>query len=279
MQYQGAKYILLDLLKAVVPQQCSTYVEPFFGSGTLFFNREPVKVEVINDCDDQLVALFRVLQDKEKFEKLRHKLMYTPYARSELARAINISNETLEDEVDMAWAVFVRHNMGIYGLYNGMSSSWHCGKVRNSAVNYIRRLTLLDHYANRIRHAQIDNRDAMKVIDALDSPDTVFYCDPPYVLETRKSILYTYEQDNDWHRSFVELCLKVEGAMIISGYDHEIYYPLVESGWQLIKKKALSSFAVTLGKNKANHIRYECIWRNPRACEMAPYRQEEENPK
>ena len=108
---QGSKFKMLNLLNSVVPQQCKTYVEPFFGSGTLFFNREPVEVEVINDFDKQLVTLFRVLQDKTKYEMLRHKLMYTMYSRSEFGRAIDISNNDSADDVDMAWAVFICHNI------------------------------------------------------------------------------------------------------------------------------------------------------------------------
>jgi DNA adenine methylase len=48
------------------------------------------------------------------------------------------------------------------------------------------RLSMLDAWRWRLMTVQIDCRDALEVIRYWDSPDTLFYVDPPYVSETRK---------------------------------------------------------------------------------------------
>lgn len=40
------------------------YLEPFFGSGAVFFNKLPGTVETINDLDGDVVNLFRVLREQ-----------------------------------------------------------------------------------------------------------------------------------------------------------------------------------------------------------------------
>lgn len=52
------------LAKHIVPlfPQHSCYVEPFAGAAAIFFLKEPVKVEVLNDVNSELINLYRVVQ-------------------------------------------------------------------------------------------------------------------------------------------------------------------------------------------------------------------------
>lgn len=70
------------------------------------------------------------------------------------------------------------------------------------------------------------------MIKTYDTVETLFYCDPPYVLETRKSGKYKHEMSLDDHRELVALLLKVKGKVILSGYRHPVYEPLEQAGWQ-----------------------------------------------
>lgn len=62
-------------------------------------------------------------------------------------------------------------------------------------------------------------------------------------------------------------------------YDHEVYRPLVEAGWEKITI-VTSCYAVARtrvsgrrgrGSVTARDPRTECVWRNPRAREAAPH--------
>lgn len=50
LKYPGAKNRLAAWLLSFVPEH-KMYIEPFFGSGALFFNKTPVYIETINDID------------------------------------------------------------------------------------------------------------------------------------------------------------------------------------------------------------------------------------
>jgi DNA adenine methylase len=58
-----------------------TYLEPYFGSGAVFFSKEPSPLETINDIDGDVVNLFRVIRDRP--EELARLVYWTPYSREE----------------------------------------------------------------------------------------------------------------------------------------------------------------------------------------------------
>lgn len=78
--YYGGKWKLIPHLVKLVPYG-RVYCEPFCGAATLFFARKPSPVEVLNDINDEIISLFRVLQDPDKFALFYHKVVLTPYSR------------------------------------------------------------------------------------------------------------------------------------------------------------------------------------------------------
>lgn len=65
---------------------------------------EPYPVEVLNDLDQRIVNLYRVLQDRDKFRELLRRLIWTPYSRAEFARALATLKDPGADDVSRAWA-------------------------------------------------------------------------------------------------------------------------------------------------------------------------------
>ncbi|EQD43987.1 D12 class N6 adenine-specific DNA methyltransferase, partial [mine drainage metagenome] len=58
-------------------------------------------------------------------------------------------------------------------------------------------VTMLPEIASRLIRVQIENRPAIQVIRLYDSPATLFYCDPPYIHETRGDTrAYGHEMTN-----------------------------------------------------------------------------------
>ena len=81
-----------------------------------------------------------------------------------------------------------------------------------------------------------------------DGPETVFYIDPPYHSDTRRSGRYRFEFLHDDHVRLIELMRELKGACVVSGYEHPLYDSL---GWEKHVKEARADKA---GK------RLECIW-------------------
>jgi DNA adenine methylase len=206
--------------------------------------------------------------------------MWTPYARAELQRALEV-DETA-DEVTRAWATFVIHNMGTNGMRIRSVGRWGrafvpSGGMSDTTNKWIMRLSMLDAWRWRLMRVQIDNRDALEVIKYWDTPETVFYIDPPYHLDTRKTkSVYAVEQDHAHHEKLVETILKCQGAVVLSGYVHPVYKPLENAGWEKINFQTSCHTAVRWrgsglqgkGSATAKVPRVETVWRNPAAVRM-----------
>jgi DNA adenine methylase len=275
-RWPGGKGNLASWIVKYVPTG-HTYVEPFAGAASVFWHLPtPFPVEVLNDIDGDIVNFYRVLQDKTKFEILLHRLVFTPYARSEFRRALRILRNPEASDIDKAWAFFVRQNQSISGAGRSEGNwSRSITNTRNgmaSTTSQLRsRLKLLAQWHDRISRVQIDNMDGIECIKYWDTTDTVFYVDPPYVLETRKCrSLYSKEPDLSYHERLVETLLQVKGKVLISCYDHPVYRPLNDMGWHKLTKdtachmigKIRNSSFQGVGNVKANAPRTETLYMN-----------------
>lgn len=220
----------------------------------------------------------RVLQDPEKNAELERRLSFTLYARAEKDKAWGLCQSgEYKDDIERAWALFVVINQGFGGERGG---SWgfgfHTKDNKNELISkFNTKIQLLPRYFHRLRHAYIECDDARNIIKRFDAPNTVFYCDPPYLLSTRKSSGYAHEMTDADHIEFLELCLKSQGAFVISGYPSELYADML-ARWEVNKFETVC-FAAGRTKNsglqgagavKAKQPRTECVWRNARAVEL-----------
>ena len=281
VRWFGGKGNMLGRLAPLVPNGGRPYCEPYCGGASLFFSRDPAPVEVLNDLDGDLVNLFRCLQDRTTFEELRHRIMWTPYARGEFERALDVLQQRDADPVMRAWAFFVTKNQGLTGVIK-TAGNWSrafisSGYISDVTNRWIMRQSMLDAFRMRLMCVQIDNRDALEVISYWDNENAVFYVDPPYVWSTRKSLnVYSHEPDNSHHERLVNVLLSVKGAVVLSGYDTPLYSPLLDAGWTKIEFAATSSTACKtrltkksrLPNNMKDVMRVEVVWRNRRCLEM-----------
>jgi DNA adenine methylase len=254
------------------------YVEPFAGAASLFWHMDPPrKVEALNDLHSEIINLFRVLQDREQYEALAHRLTWTPYSLDEFRLALE--TEGNGSEVDRAWSFFVRQNQGFAGVAKtegdwgkAISSSWR--GMSATSTRWRTRLGLLHKWHDRLSRVQLDNRDALTCIRYWDTPETVFYIDPPYVADTRAAgskAAYKHEYSDQDHRQLVDLLLACTGKVVLSGYDSELYQPLIADGWDAHRIKT-SCYAAGRTRNSglqgkgaatAKVPRVEVVYRNP----------------
>jgi DNA adenine methylase len=220
------------------------YVEPFAGAASVFWHLPtPFPVEVLNDLDGDIVNLYRVLQDKAKFEELAHRLIFTPYARAEFVRALQMAKAPTATDIDRAWAFFVRQNQGFGGIATVPGNWGRALTLTNNGMaattsSWRSRLKFLSFWHERLSRVQIDCIDGIECIKYWDTPETVFYVDPPYVPDTRKDRrLYKNEPDLAYHERLVETILAVKGKVMLSCYDHPIYTPLSKAGWHRLTKE------------------------------------------
>jgi DNA adenine methylase len=256
-RWPGGKGKLVKWLIQYIPKG-HIYVEPFAGAASVFWHLpNPFPVEVLNDLDGDIVNLYRVLQDKAKFEELAHRLVFTPYARAEFARALQIAKDPKASDMDRAWAFFVKQNQGFGGIANnvgnwGRAITEIANGMASTTSKWRCRLKLLSFWHDRLSRVQIDCTDGIECIKYWDTPDTVFYIDPPYVPDTRKDRrLYKNELGLAYHERLVETILAAKGKVMLSCYDHPVYAPLVGAGWCKLAQETVAHMA---GKTRGSKL-------------------------
>ena len=113
----------------------------------------------------------------------------------------------------------------------------------------------LDDIANRLLRVQIENRPAIDVIRLYDDDKTLFYCDPPYMHETRgDKKAYGFEMNSQQHWELAETLQQCKGLVAISGYrcgEMDKWY----KGW-----KRFDAPEKTI--HSTNQLRQECLCTN-----------------
>lgn len=271
--YFGGKYHLVNKLLPLLPPH-RIYVEAFGGVAHLLFSKQPAYIEVYNDVDSHLVNFFRVLRDPEKFERF-HRLAYlTPYSREEYSncydRLFGDASEPIADDVERAWAFYVAVRMGFNGFTD--YKSWSNSLVRNKAAKWARGIDILPEISHRLRTVVIENRDFRELFPLYDTDDTLWYLDPPYVPDTRRSGRFRHELSLEDHQELVQRILQLRGMVILSGYRHAVHQPLEEAGWDVRHFQAtICASRITRtntlpdGRKQQRTLRIETVWLNPQA--------------
>ena len=82
VKWAGGKRQIIEKLKMYVPDEYEIYYEPFVGGGALLFELSPKKA-VINDSNKELMNVYSVLCDEEKFKKMCNLLNHYETKHSE----------------------------------------------------------------------------------------------------------------------------------------------------------------------------------------------------
>lgn len=233
-----------------------TYVEPFGGGASVLLNKPASSVEVYNDLDKRLYSLFKVLRDPTKARKLNRLLKLTPYSEDEYHDAWDASPST--DEVEKARTVFAQLRMAFGGLGSrghrpgfGFAKTSCRAKATKACVDH------LPTTVERLRSVTIMNRCGIDVIRRFDSPETLFYCDPPYHSQTRKGTAdYQHEMSDSQHLELLNTLKNVKGKVMLSGYDNPLYQKHL-SGW----RRSTRVQALQCSRDKTQK-RTESLWMN-----------------
>ncbi len=210
-----------------------TYLEPYFGSGAVFFNKRRSKIETLNDVDDQVVNLFRVIREKQ--DELLRQINLTPWSRTEYKQSYGPkTGDSLEDArrfMVRTWMAIGTKTSDITGWANNI-------KPIDTGVSRWRKLNEnLQIASERLGHCdncvvQIENMEALKLIERYNRPYVFIYADPPYPISTRSKRIYKHEMTDDDHIKLLEVLKKHKGPVMISTYKNELYDKMLEE-WNI----------------------------------------------
>lgn len=236
--WYGGKYSHLDWLLPLLPT-ATHFCDVFGGSAAVLINRNPSPVETYNDVDSELVTFFRVLRDQK--DALIEAIGLTPFSREELALACTKPTGSLSD-LERARRFFVRARQVRTGLAQTASAGrWaHClltsrAGMAGAVSRWLGSVEDLSAIAQRLLRVQIENAPALEILERYDSPETLFYCDPPYVHDTRGDTkAYGYEMTDADHRNLARTLNRIKGKVALSGYHGPLYDELYDH-WRRVE--------------------------------------------
>ncbi len=256
--WYGGKFNHLEWLLPLLPR-AHHYCEPFAGSAAVLLNREPSPIETYNDIDGDVVNFFHVLRDMP--EELVRGIALTPFSREEFYRAV-VGRGRRPSPLERARHFYVRARQTRTGLAQTSTlGRWaNCRNTSRAGMSgvisrWLGGVDSLPEIAERLLRVQIENRPAVDAIRLYDGPATLFYCDPPYLHETRgDSSAYGFELDEGEHITLATTLAQCKGNVAVSGYRCDLMDRLYK-GWRRYDAPVKNCHSI-------KKPRQECLWMN-----------------
>ncbi|MFN8468247.1 MAG: DNA adenine methylase [Caldilineaceae bacterium] len=258
LRYHGGKWKIAPWIIEQLPEH-RIYVEPYGGGASVLLRKPRAYAEIYNDLWGEVVNLFRVLRNPEQARGLVALVELTPYAREEF----ELSQQPADDPVEQARRTLLRSAAGFASgpmlQYGTGFRTCFTRSYNTAADNWASKPASLDQVIERLRGVVIEHSTALDVIRRYDTPDTLFYCDPPYVWGTRNrrnaGHTYRHEMSDADHVRLAEVLASIAGMAVVSGYPCALYEELY-AGWQRVERCAHADGA---------RDRVEVLWISPRA--------------
>lgn len=193
----GRKKPIQDKVVRLSPKDFTVYVEPFVGSGDIFFamSLDPEKVKsYINDKDSDVATAFKIIKSNPNISNIaKFKDMSLEQVRS----FVNGSHSGLDR---LAQIIFK-----LCGTFGGLGR----GKIYKNP-NIEPKLRKMPLYAEYLKNTSISNSD-YKSLFSHDSANTFFYLDPPY--EKSKGL---YKDAVIDYKQMADRLKKLKGKFLLS---------------------------------------------------------------
>ena len=230
----GKQKLAVDIIK-MLPIQEHTYIEVFGGALSVFYAKEPCKLEVINDINGELINLHRAIRN-------------SPQSLSMFISQLLISRELFDDIKHQRTKP--RNNIERAAFYLFLLTQSFGSKGDNFAMNAKSGRKPKDIYrtytkwSKRLKGVTIENKSFEELILLYDKEESFFYCDPPYV-STESYYKNTGGFGLEEHKLLASTLKQIKGKFLLSYNDCELVRELYKD-FKIINSKEIE---YTLGKN------------------------------
>jgi DNA adenine methylase len=243
----GKSYDAKRIISYMPPHE--TYVEVFAGGLSVLLNKDPVKNEVANDINPDLICFWQYVADHGRTMQVL--LSRIPY--SEAVFKDTFKRQAKNSPIDF----LIRNRMSRSAL--GKEFAWS-DRLRGGQPENVNAWETIQQsipdIQDRIKDVTFLNEHFREVIRRYDSKDTLFYLDPPYFPDTRiAKDIYDYEMNSFDHAELLELAIDCKGMVMLSGYSNYFYSMQLKSWKRIEWTRANHS-----GQNKIKQSRTEILW-------------------
>lgn len=248
------------------------YVEPFGSNCSVLMSKLPSNFEVYNDRDSDIITLFNVIRDDGMRAQLLKLLAMTPYAKVEFDFAQEYQTKfqnkdrgdgTSSTAIMIAYQLLVRSCMSITKIDSINGIGFNSNTISLAPTVQELWCDLPDEIikvTQRFRRVIIENTDAYNAIKTHDRKETLFYLDPPEILQGKDQVdcFSKNKMSLNVFNRILRLIDSSSGMFIINAYDTDFYKDTLV-GWSK-RVPASDKKSIKKGfKQKAQR----CLWLSP----------------
>ena len=200
VKWAGGKTQLLEVIESHLPETFNRYFEPFVGGGALLFKLQP-KAFSINDSNEELICVYKCLENNELFELLKQELLKHEENHSEEYYYHVREIDKLEGFNNLP--IYVRAGRMIYlnkacfnGLYRVNSKGYfNVPSGKKKVVNCFDKKTFDNlNLFFKNRKPVITSIDFEEAVKNAKAGDFVYF-DPPYDTWEEKNSFTSYDKN------------------------------------------------------------------------------------
>ena len=200
VKWAGGKTQLLEVIESHLPETFNRYFEPFVGGGALLFKLQP-KAFSINDSNEELICVYKCLENNELFELLKQELLKHEENHSEDYYYQVREMDKLEGFNNLP--IYVRAGRMIYlnkacfnGLYRVNSKGFfNVPSGKKKVVNCFDKKTFDNlNLFFKNRKPVITSIDFEEAVKNAKAGDFVYF-DPPYDTWEEKNSFTSYDKN------------------------------------------------------------------------------------
>ena len=182
IKWVGGKKNLRKELVEMMPEHYQ-YVEVFAGALWVMLEKEPCKLEIVNDVNGDLINFYKVIKDEEKCKNLINDLYFLPKSRElfdNFDKILEQQRETLSD-IDRAVIFYYLLKLVYGGRFDRKKKSFCVSNDGRKQINYDKFPDEFIALHERLRDVYIEKQDYSYILKKYDREDCLFFLDPPYL--------------------------------------------------------------------------------------------------
>jgi DNA adenine methylase len=188
-RWAGGKYYALKILNKFWEKfEHDEYREPFLGGGSVFWAKEKVKFNWVNDIDENLISTLEFIQNEND--------------RNNLLNLFENEMEATKEKYEFVKNIEVKNKLDRAYRFYYLNRTSYSGKMKNPSWGYMPKRSLPPYRwkeriipcAEKLKGVKITSIDFEKVIKSPSKgKSTLIFLDPPY---------YKAKQENHYVHSF-----------------------------------------------------------------------------
>lgn len=211
----GKRNLARRLIERIDAVDHATYAEPFVGMGGVFLRRgSRPKCEVINDANEDVATLFRVVQ--HHYVAFCEMIRFQIASRANFERLLAQNPDSLTDMQRAARFLYIQR-LGFGGIV-ARKRSFGVTPGRGSRFDVTRLIPMIEEVSERLAGVTIERLDWRTFIRRWDRAGTLFYLDPPYYGSEGSYGAGLF--DREQFGAMAEVLAGIRGKFILSINDH-----------------------------------------------------------